>query len=242
MAVDEAILKSCAESCAPPTLRIYSWLKPSISLGYLQPVTPARLDLEYCREAGIEIVRRITGGRAVIHGTDVTFSIALGESDLPEGCGSVIASHRWLMGGIVEGLRSLGIEAEIGPERAIAQSEMSADCFAHVAECDVRVGNEKVVGSAQVRRWGALLEQGSIPRAAPSFDVTRVFGRPAKPYREHLLAQKSPDEISQALIKGFNIALAQPLQQADLTTRELSCAADLAAEKYSTEAWTCRLK
>lgn len=238
MAVDEAILRSCAEASSPPTLRIYSWKRPSISLGCHQP-TRGALDLDYCRKEGIEVVRRITGGRAVIHGTDVTFSIAIRECDLPEGCTSVLASHRWLMGGIVAGLRLLGIEAEIGsriPQSAIRNP--NADCFAHIAECDVRVGQVKSVGSAQVRRFGAILEQGSIPYAPPAFDAARVLGTTPSSNDANPLDGISYATIADAVVRGFRERLESEIEPAGLTQTEADLAADLARGKYATDAWT----
>ena len=253
MAIDEAILRACVGGSVPPTVRLYSWDRPSISLGCHQPVrlagdleaeNPGRrgrdFDIEYCRSEGIEVVRRISGGRAVIHGTDVTFSIALRESDLPSGCGSVIASHQWLMGGIVAGLQKLGIGAEIGPEKAnISARNAPADCFAHVAACDVRVGQGKVVGSAQVRKFGGLLEQGSIPYSAPAFDTARVFGRKTD-------AGDGPIEglaysvIAEAIADGFREYLDDPVRIGELTRDEIAASTDLAKEKYATEDWTLR--
>lgn len=240
MAVDEAILRSCAEGCVPPTVRVYSWDRPSISIGCMQPAAPDILDLDYCRQEGIEVVRRITGGRAVVHGSDVTFSLAIREIDLPEGCANVIASHRWLMGGVVTGLRRLGIDADIGPERSDA-TDASTDCFARVAECDVRVGRTKVVGSAQVRRFGALMEQGSTPYAPPGFNTARVFGQAVRAAAGSPLYGFSHSSIAGALIHGFRELANPELEPAPLTRHEAETAAELAREVYSTLEWTtCR--
>ena len=255
MAVDEAILRACAQGIVPPTIRIYSWQRPSISLGCLQSVTPEDLDLEYCRANGIEVVRRITGGRAVVHGSDVTFSIAIKEADLPEGCASVIASHRWLMGGIVAGLRLLGIDAQIGnrsvrPQRkwGLSQSvsgvdcphfrDSMSDCFAYVAECDVRVGRAKAVGSAQVRRFGAILEQGSMPYASPGFDAARVFGRAARVADTCPLDRFSFAQIADAVARGLQDHLGTALEPAELTLIEIEMAGGLARGKYGADEWT----
>jgi lipoate-protein ligase A len=248
MAVDEAILRACAEGRVPPTVRIYSWKRPSISLGCLQAIAHgAGFDLDYCQAEGIEVVRRMTGGRAVIHGSDVTFSMAIREADLPEGCTSVIASHRWLMGGVVAGLTRLGIDAEIGaadrsggspsppgPRRRSDATDASTDCFAHVAQCDVRIGSTKAVGSAQARRFGALLEQGSIPYEQPGFDARRVFGRRAVSCP---ICEFSYSVIAAALVKGFTELVGKIAQQ-PLTDWESETALELARDVYSTSEWT----
>lgn len=243
MAIDEAIMRSCADGSTPPAVRIYSWQRASISIGCLQDITQDRFDLDFCRSEGIDVVRRITGGRAVIHGCDVTFSIALRETDLPDGCSSVLASHRWLMGGVVAGLGLLGMEAQIGnrsggspcppgPTLRSAPTIMPADCFAHVAECDVRVGGKKAVGSAQVRRWGALLEQGSIPYAIPRFDTGRVFGKAGR-FDDLPLMGLSYPAIAQVVAGGFRDLLHGYLEPGALSSWEIELAAELARDKYS---------
>jgi len=254
MAIDEAIMLFCADGSAPPTLRIYSWSRPAISLGCLQPIlrqaqdaagpvqyARSGFDLDFCRREGIELVRRITGGRAVVHGSDVTFSIALREDDLPEGCSSVIKSHQWLMSGIVSGLRRLGIDGEIGSRGGTA-SPSSADCFAHVAECDVRVGAAKAVGSAQVRRSGAILEQGSIPYSAPGFDTDRVFGAAGRSTAGMAapLAEFGYSDIARAVVEGFSGLLQGRLIDGELSPVEIRTAAELAENKYARDEWTLR--
>lgn len=242
MAIDEAIMLSCARGSASPTVRIYSWSRPSVSLGCLQPLQDAQFDIDYCRSEGIDVVRRITGGRAVIHGSDVTFSIVLGEHDLPEGCSSVLASHRWLMGGVVSGLRLLGIDAELGESSGARDALSGADCFGHIAECDVRVGRRKVVGSAQVRRSGAILEQGSIPFAAPGFDASRVFSKPNQPVTERdiPLAGFTYRAIEQALARGFGGLLQGSIEQGMPSPDEARLADELARDKYLSPDWTAR--
>lgn len=236
MAIDEAILRSCADGSSPPTIRIYSWQRPSISLGCLQPITD-KLDLDYCQTEGIEVVRRITGGRAVIHGSDVTFSIAIRECDLPKGCANIIESHRWLMGGIVAGLQLLGIDAEIGPKKSDTSRSATADCFAHVAECDVRVGRTKIVGSAQMRRYGAILEQGSIPYT-PTSITTRVFGGVKLAPTPSPLDKFSYSDIANAICQGFRKHLDCNPHTASLTQCEAELAAELTRGVYSTSEWT----
>jgi lipoate-protein ligase A len=241
MAIDEAILRACAQAIVPPTIRIYSWQRPSISLGSLQAVTPEEIDLQYCRANGIQVVRRITGGRAVIHGSDVTFSIALRQSDIPHGCSSVIATHRWLMAGIVSGLRLLGFQAELGGEFRDphpAFRNPTADCFAHIAECDVRIGRAKAVGAAQTRRFGAVLEQGSIPYAAPGFEVARVFPEAPPVADTGPLYGSSFAQIAEAVTRGLQHHLATPLQPAELTSHEIETARELARRVYAADQWT----
>ena len=243
MAIDEAMLRACADGKSPPTLRLYGWERPAISLGYFQSVERTRIDTQYCRDAGIELVRRLTGGRAVLHGHDLTFSIAIRQGEIPDGFKSVISSHAWLMGGILAGLRLLGVEAEIGPaDHGRSRSGESADCFAHVAQCDIRVGAEKAAGAAQVRKWGALLEQGSIPCALPRVDYGRVFGGGDSGLQTERLAalEVSRERLEEAVIRGFQEFLDVDLEPATLSRSELELATELEKNKYAADEWTYR--
>ncbi|MEW5933385.1 MAG: biotin/lipoate A/B protein ligase family protein, partial [Bacillota bacterium] len=116
MAVDEAIMLAHARGEVPPTLRFYGWRPPALSLGYAQKAE-REVDLEACRRAGVDVVRRPTGGRAVLHDREVTYSVVISTALFP---GSVVETYRRLSAGLVEGLRLLGLQAEVqeGPPRA----------------------------------------------------------------------------------------------------------------------------
>lgn len=241
MAVDEAILSAFVDGKSPPTLRLYGWDVPSISLGYFQNLQRSRIDLEYCLNAGIQLVRRPTGGRAVLHGHDVTFSVVAGVGGVPDGFDGVLGSHVWLMRGIVAGMRLLGIEAEIGPTDSARSSAISsADCFAHVAECDIRTEHGKAAGAAQVRRSGALLEQGSIPHISPAVDAARVFGASAAIFtHESLVLREIPrDAVEEAMVGGFTESLGATFRRETLSEYEARLAGDLESAKYASAEWT----
>lgn len=239
MAVDESILTAYAAGDIPPTLRLYGWERPAISLGYFQDIERSRLDLHYCEQAGVDVVRRPTGGRAVLHGHDLTFSVAVGDDRIPSDYQGVLGSHVWLMRGIVAGLGKLGLDTEIGPEsRSKAQASANADCFAHVAECDVRSADgAKIAGAAQVRRSGALLEQGSVPHVEPVVDYGRIFGGiEASP--ACVLRGIPRRTIEQAIVEGFSKSLGIAFEIWDLTHHEVEFARDLEIEKYASADWT----
>ena len=241
MAVDEAILAAFADGKSPPTLRLYGWEVPSISLGYFQNLERSRIDLEYCRAAGIALVRRPTGGRAVLHGHDLTFSVVADVNSIPEGFEGVLGSHVWLMRGIVAGMRLLGIEAEIGPmDSARSRAISSADCFAHVAECDIRTERGKAAGAAQVRRSGALLEQGSIPHTSPAVDAARIFGASAAVLTsDSLVLREIPrDDVEEAVGAGFVESLGVSFEREPISDYEARLALDLESAKYACDEWT----
>jgi lipoyl(octanoyl) transferase len=239
MAIDEAILTAYAEGKVPPTVRLYSWTGPAISLGYHQALERSRLDLDYCRDAGIELVRRSTGGRAVLHGHDLTFSVCVDDARIPAEYRGVTGSHVWLMRGIVAGFARLGIVAEIGPlNQSNTDSQSNTDCFAHVAECDVRTPDgAKVAGAAQVRRSGVFLEQGSIPHTIPSVDYGRIYGG-IRVSQEYVLDAISRQTVDQAMIEGFAESLGIAFEIWDLTAYETDLYRELAKGKYASADWT----
>jgi len=245
MAVDESIFYSCTHDEMPPTLRLYGWSKPAVSVGYLQKLDAERFDLEYCRTKGVEIVRRLTGGRAVLHGHDLTFSIALGGVDIPSESRGVRGSHQWLMSGIVTGLGLLGIQSEIGGQ-GTSDRPKTGDCFDHIADCDVRMRDVKVVGAAQVRRWGGLLEQGSIPMHAPMIDSSLIFRNDESSSKFQAFHQLSEIELRSSIAKGFETALGVSFElsnitPSDITPSELSYAEEIERTRYSSNEWNFRL-
>ncbi len=239
MAVDEAILTAYTAEEVPPTIRLYSWTRPAVSLGYHQMLERSRLDLEYCRDAGIELVRRPTGGRAVLHGHDLTFSICADDARLPQEYRGVAGSHVWLMRGIVSGFAKLGIDAEIGPlNRSGSGAQSNTDCFAHVAECDVRtMDGTKIAGAAQVRKPHGFLEQGSVPHTVPTVDYGRVFGG-IDVSQQYILDAIPTEVIRQAVVEGFSESLGIDFEIWDLADCEAEMARDLAVGKYASADWT----
>lgn len=238
MAVDEAIFCASVRGEAPPTLRLYEWSEPAISLGYFQDLAKSSIDLDYCREAGVELVRRPTGGRAVLHGHDLTFSICVSTNLVPEEFAGVLGSHLWLMRGVAAGLSRLGINAEIGDHsRGKAGDSRGAVCFDHVAECDISsLGGEKLAGAAQLRRSGVLLEQGSIPVAQPSVSCSELFRSRTK--HESCLVGIPMEAARSALIEGFADALGVTFDIWDLTEREKIEADELLHSRYVSADWT----
>ncbi|MCJ7750262.1 MAG: lipoate--protein ligase family protein, partial [Armatimonadetes bacterium] len=163
MALDEALLEAHAAGEIPPTLRIYTWRPAAISLGRFQRIESS-VDLDACQRLGIDVVRRPTGGRAILHTEEeVTFSLIVSEERL--GTSGVMDSYRALASGIVAGLRSLDLDATLversAPSPAPAMATDPA-CFAVKARCDIAVGSSKLVGSAQVQRRGYILQQNSL--------------------------------------------------------------------------------
>lgn len=161
MAVDTAVAWAVGEGLAPPTLRLYRWQPPAVSVGYAQQRT-VPLDLAACARAGLAVVRRPTGGRAVLHDGDVTYALALPRR-VPWGEGSVAATCRRIHEAVAAGLRRLGVQAEVVGPRPSGGGRPTPLCFAILSAHEIAVGGRKLVGSAQRRLRRALLQHGSIP-------------------------------------------------------------------------------
>src|SRR3982074_1947256 len=160
MAVDEVLLDGVAGGTAPPTLRFYEWSPPCPSLGYFQPFD--RVDLDGCRALGVEVVRRPTGGRAILHDRELTYSVTLPASALGHD-GGVLPSYYRLSLALQDGLRRLGVPAALAPESAASTPGIHGPaCFDRPSAHEILLAGRKLVGSAQMRRGGALLQHGSI--------------------------------------------------------------------------------
>lgn len=168
MAVDAAILEAVAEGAQPPTLRFYAWAPPCLSLGRNQPL--ADVDQGACRKAGVDLVRRPTGGRAILHTDELTYSLVLDQSDA-RATGDVVESYRRLSEGMLAGLRRLGVEVTLAGGHRQEPTELSAACFEVPSNHEITTKRCKLVGSAQWRTRGAVLQHGTLPLQG---DISRV--------------------------------------------------------------------
>lgn len=246
MAVDEAIWQAVAAGLAPPTLRLYAWDPPCLSLGRNQPV--ADVDREALERAGYGLVRRPTGGRAILHTDELTYSVAL-PLDHPLAKGDVLSSCRRISEGLLAALALLGVrDATAHQEKP--QAPAGPVCFEVPGEFEVVVGGRKLIGSAQARGRGGLLQHGALPlfgdiaricaflRSSP--DPARVRAR-ATTLSEVLGREVSWEEAAEAVAAGFREAFGLVLAEGDLTPWEREMARRLREEKYATEDWTARL-
>src|SRR5438270_13044195 len=169
MAIDESILTHHLQGEVPPTLRVFRWSRPSISLGRFQSIE-REIVSERCQELGVALVRRPTGGRAVYHSDDFTYCIVMGKRfGVPSG---IVASYAFLAQGLLSALTFLGVQAELSDGRV--SKNPSAACFASSTQADLTSGGFKLIGSAQVWKDDTLLQQGSLPlddRAAEFFTM-----------------------------------------------------------------------
>ncbi|HOX33606.1 MAG TPA: biotin/lipoate A/B protein ligase family protein [Spirochaetales bacterium] len=238
MGIDEAVLRAVAGGSSPPTLRLYSWSPACVTVGYFQSLED-EVDLEACRAAGVDAVRRITGGGAVFHEAEITYSIVLPEGH-PLAPAGILESYELLCGGLVAGLGLLGVEAAFEPIN------------------DIRAGGRKVSGNAQTRKLGCLLQHGTV---LLGLDLEKMFSLlkvPKEKLAGKLIAQakervtslgsllgREPGyaEAARALAAGFAAAYGPrgvELERGELRADELAEGRRIAAEKFSSEAWNRR--
>lgn len=257
MAVDEAISDAVARGDRPPTLRLYGWEPPAVSLGYHQELDEG-IDREAVRERGYDIVRRPTGGRAILHAIELTYSFCIRQDEIAGGQ-SVMESYREISRGIIAGLELLGARVSLGPDTEQPEAaDVSAEaahpiCFAKTARCDLQAAGRKVVGSAQVRRGGGILQHGSIPIEIDLEDQVAVMpggnGRIARnvlagaamSVNELLGRPVGYDELSEAVARGFAQTFAVELVPDEPSEEEQAQAALLREAKYETGEWNERV-
>lgn len=252
MAVDEALLEAVGRGDAPPTLRFYGWDPPALSLGFFQD-REREVDLEGCAAQGFDCVRRPTGGRAVLHAAEVTYAVVVPEGQAGVG-GSVSESYRAIGEGLAAGLKRLGVPAEMAPAERRGGAR-SAACFAAPSFYELVVAGRKLVGSAQVRRCGAILQHGSILLSFDAEQLLRCLAVPAGPGRERLrrglathvasleqVLGRTPGfaEVAAAVAAGMGEAFGVILESGQLSLAEQARAAELAREKYTSETWNGR--
>lgn len=260
MAVDEAILEAAGSSLVPPTLRLYAWQPACLSLGYAQPISDA--SISELAERGWDMVRRPTGGRAILHVDELTYSV-IGPQVEPRLTGSVLESYQRLSLALLEALRRLDIQAQAPAKKtAISQNNTSSPgdqnpvCFETPSNYEVVVQGKKVIGSAQARRKGGVLQHGSLPLHGDLTRIIQVLAFPSAGERAQAALRLSKraatvgqilgraidwQHASQAFIAAFQEALDLDLQAGDLTPQELARASQLVQEKYASPAWTGRV-
>jgi lipoyl(octanoyl) transferase len=246
MAIDESILTHHWRGEVPPTLRVFRWSQPSISLGRFQSIE-REIVSEQCLERGVALVRRPTGGRAVYHRDEFTYSIVISKRfGVPSG---VIAAYAFLAQGLLASLTFLGVQAELSDGRV--SKNPSAACFASSTQADLTSGGLKLIGSAQVWKDDTLLQQGSLPlddRAAEFFTMLRFPNEVARQealalYSEkatplHMLAPYATWEaVADAFKSGFSTALQVDFVHDTLSHSEWELANQLVEDKYSKLEW-----
>ncbi len=228
MAIDEALLRMVGE--VGPTLRFYGWRPYAVTIGYFQSIEE-EVDLNVARSLGVDVVRRITGGGAVYHKWELTYSIAMPVPSI-----GVMESYRWIEKGIVESLKSLGLDAQLSGIN------------------DVVVNGRKISGNAQTRRFGGLLQHGTI---LMDLDVEEMFtllkvprekisDKMIRDVKKRVVSLKDLgidvefEELQKIFAEGFSKALGIHLYEENVPNEVMKLADTIEVERYARREWNHR--
>jgi len=253
MAIDEAMMQLHHEGKTPPTIRFYGWDPATLSIGYFQKAA-REVNLEELQRSGWGFVRRMTGGRAVLHDQELTYSVVVSENH-PLMPPTVSESYRVISQGLLEGFRLLGLEAEMSSPLQKPKGEHTAACFDSPSDYELVIEGKKVAGSAQVRKQGIILQHGSILIDLDVEALFRVLLFPSERVREKWKADfrekavaiqpmiqrmVSIGEVENAFFHGFQKGMGIELVPGELTEEEKTLAEQLVQEKYGTDQWNLR--
>jgi len=225
MALDESLLYHLKE--VGPTLRLYGWAPPAVSIGYFQSMEE-EVNVEKAREMGVDVIRRITGGGAVYHKYELTYSIVM-----PPPPGKILESYRIIERGIVEALNMIGVKAEMSGIN------------------DIIVEGKKISGNAQTRKYGGLLQHGTLLIDVDVDEMFTLLKVPQEKMRDKIIKSVKErvtslhnigkkvnfEELQKFMAEGFAKALNAHLYEENLSQKVLSYAKHLEVNKYATREW-----
>jgi len=253
MGLDESILEHVGRGESIPTLRLYAWEPACLSLGYAQPF--ADVDVSRLEERGWEVVRRATGGRAILHTDELTYSV-IAPSNEPSVEGSVLESYNRIAQALLRTVKSLEIPVEVKEGKPNETETINPICFEVPSTYEITVHGKKLIGSAQARRKEGVLQHGSLPLTG---DITRIcqalvfenesfreeaakllFER-ATTVESALGRETSWDTVAQAFVRAFETQLGIIFKSGELSESESTRTAELVKEKYGLSSWTKRV-
>ena len=254
MALDESILEhaQAGRGESLPTLRLYAWDPACLSLGQAQPF--ADVDVRRLKERGWEVVRRATGGRAILHTDELTYSI-IAPNDEPRVAGTLLESYNRLAQALLLAVKNLELTVEMKEGKTGGNSTPNPICFEVPSTYEITVDGKKLIGSAQARRKEGVLQHGSLPLTG---DLTRicealVFENESAraDASKRLLSRAATVEsalgraidwetAAQAFIHAFEAQLGLSLQEGKLSDSESRRADELVSDKYAHVSWTKR--
>lgn len=251
MALDCAILEAVAAGDQPPTLRLYGWAPFCLSLGYGQRI--GDFDHDALEKRGWDLLRRPTGGKAILHGDELTYSLSLPPNH-PLADVDVVESYRRISAGLLRALESLGLSAVAQHQGEDARpAEAGPVCFEMPSHYEISFGGRKLIGSAQLRRKGALLQHGTLPLFGDvaricdtlRFDSAKERAERKAKVRERAvtLAQAAGKTVNwstaaEAIEAGFASAFGLELARDALSPAETARADELRRERFGNPAWT----
>lgn len=260
MAVDEAILESIGENQSLPVLRLYAWTPPCLSLGFAQPFEDVNQDK--LKQAGWDIVRRLTGGRAILHTDELTYSVISPPTE-PRLAGGILESYLRLSQALLSAVNSLGVFAQANPKsgtQKTARENQKPVCFEVPSNYEITFQGKKLIGSAQARKKSGILQHGTLPLYGDLTRILKVIVQDSSgptdknntDPEERLLERATTletalgvriswAEAAAAVIAAFEKTLTISFEESHLTPIEEKRARRLVKEKYAHPGWTERI-
>jgi len=253
MAVDEAILDSIGRGDSSPTLRLYAWEPACLSLGHAQPF--ADVDRTRLREHGWDVVRRATGGRAILHTDELTYSV-IGSAEEPLLAGGVLESYNRIARALLRAVKNLELAVEMKEGKIDDQAAPNPVCFEVPSTYEITVQGKKLIGSAQARRKEGVLQHGSLPLRGDLTRICQALAFESEAARQdaskRLLARATTVESAlgravgwetavQAFVHAFETELGLCFERGELSEAETRRAEELVREKYDHPSWTERV-
>jgi Lipoate-protein ligase A len=247
MAIDEAVFRETIKNKQPPTLRFFGWRPSAVSIGYFQELKN-EINVERCRSTGVDIVRRITGGKAVYHQAEITYALTAGKSDglFPD---DLVRTYEIISVCLARGLSELGIHAHLAKTGALhKRPDSSPCCFAEPSGNELLVAGRKICGSAQMRTHGGFLQHGSLLMSFDPVETAALIRSPATTQpagklsncvtavNEVIASPVSPEALCKFLQKGFSDELGIGFSEGRLTPAE-NAMSDRLVKKYKSDAW-----
>ena len=254
MALDQTILEHIGRGESLPTLRLYAWEPACLSLGHAQPF--ADVDVSRLQARGWEVVRRITGGRAILHTDELTYSV-IAPNDEPVIAGTVLESYNRLAQALLLAVKNLELPVEIN--NGVAQNDILHNnpvCFEVPSSYEITVDGKKLIGSAQARKKEGVLQHGSLPLTGDLARICEALVFENESARaeasKRLLARAATVEsalgrvvswemAAQAFIQAFEAQLGLNLKRGELSESESKRTDELVKEKYDHPSWTERV-
>jgi lipoate-protein ligase A len=255
MAIDEAVFRESQRLKAPPTLRFFGWLPPAVSLGFFQDVSEGA-DVDACRARQIDIVRRLTGGKAVFHDSELTYSL-VARQDHPLFPGGILGTYLAISNCIAAGLSRLGIETQLEALCRRPAGGLQSFCFSASSRYELNARGRKICGSAQLRSNGSFLQHGAVLLDFdPSLTFTVITKNKRNARQQIELLRESVTSVKGEtgeepdvellcgyLLESFEKKLRIRLVSGELTAEEESLKERLVEEKYQADSWNrCAIK
>ena len=247
MSIDEALLSSFDPINSLPSFRVYSWSPPALSIGRFQ--NPSKeIDLERCNRDNLTLIRRITGGGALYHADELTYSIVCSIEQIPETV-SVKDSFRVLTGFLLDFYHALGLNAAYAVDAVSNTGQLggrTSFCYAGKETFDILVDGRKMGGNAQRRLKNIVFQHGSIPKKDCTTSGLQYMVDRSTGYAEDSASligcgiDSDVDSLKQALIESFGRRMNAAMQRCRLTHEEDMSSKKLLTEKYSAERWNLR--